>query len=341
MENLMKNYKGNGIPKIDMHVHYLPQAYREALLVRGEKNPDGYPTPEWNPEVHLEVMKHLGISTSMLSMSSPHINFGDKNAAKILARKVNEDGAELVRKYPDQFGLLASLPLPNVEDSIEEIQYAKDVLHADGFALPTNTLGVYLGNPCLDPIFEELNRHKAVVVLHPNKPGRVPENVLEGVPLPILEFLFDTTRTVANMILKGTLKRFPDIKFVIPHAGAFLPIFADRLAAAVKLLPALFGDNTKIEEDGIDVYAALKELYYDVAGVCLPVQLSAILQIADVDHLFYGSDYSYTPEFGCIVLADALDKTNLLTDEQRRAIYLDNALKLFPRLKKVPSGTKG
>lgn len=89
--------------------------------------------------MHLEVMKHLGISTSMLSMSSPHINFGDKNAAKILARKVNEDGAELVRKYPDQFGLPASLPLPNVEDSIEEIQYAKDVLHADAFAIPIFT----------------------------------------------------------------------------------------------------------------------------------------------------------------------------------------------------------
>ena len=330
MESLMKNYKGNSIPKIDMHVHYLPQAYREALLVRGEKNPDGYPTPEWNPETHLEVMEHLGISTSMLSMSVPHINFGDKNAAKILARKVNEAGAELVKKYPDQFGLLASLPLPDIKNSIEEIQYALDVLHADGFALPTNTLGVYLGDPCLDLILEELNSHKAVVVLHPGKPGCVTEHVLEDVPLPILEYFFDTTRAVTNMILKGTLKRFPDIKFVVPHAGAFLSVFADRLATAVKLLPSLFGDYTEIE---IDVYAALKGLYYDVAGVCLPVQLSALLQIAEVDHLFYGSDYSYTPEFGCIALADALDKTNLITEEQRRAIYRDNALKLFPRLK--------
>lgn len=333
MENLIKNYKGNGIPKIDMHVHYLPQAYRKALLARGEKNPDGYPTPEWNPEAHLEAMKHLGISTSMLSISVPHINFGDKNAAKILARKVNEDGAELVKKYPDQFGLLASLPVPDIKDSIEEIQYALGDLHADGFALPTNTLGVYLGAPCLDPILEELNRHKAVVVLHPGKPGCVTEHVLEDVPLPILEYFFDTTRTVANMILKGTLKRFPEIKFVIPHAGAFLSIFADRLAAAVKMLPSLFEGSTEVEVKEINVYAALKGLYYDVAGVCLPVQLSALLQIADIDHLLYGSDYSYTPELGCIALADDLDKTDLLTDEQRYAIYHGNALKLFPRLK--------
>lgn len=91
-----------------------------------------------------------------------------------MAHKVNGEGAEIVRKYPDKFGLLASLPLPNVEDSIEEIKYVLDVLHVDGFTLPTNTLGIYLGNSCLDPVMAELNKRKAVVVLHPNKPSSVP-----------------------------------------------------------------------------------------------------------------------------------------------------------------------
>lgn len=331
MDNSMSATE-NGLPKIDLHAHYLPQAYREALLVRGERNPDGFPTPEWNPKMHLEAMKRLGISVSMLSISSPHIHFGDQNAAKILARKVNEDGAELVRKYPCQFGLLASLPLPDIENTIEEIQYAKAILHADGFTLPTNIHGVYLGNPCLDPIFEELNRHQAVVALHPNKPGSVPEHVVEGLPIPIMEFLFDTTRTVTNMILKGTLKRFPDIKFIIPHAGAFLAILADRLVPALQMIPAAFGENLNKGEDKLDVYAALNQLYYDVAGACLPRQLADLLQIVDVEHLLYGSDYPYTPDFGCLALAAALNKTDLLTDKERHAIFHDNALKLFPRL---------
>ncbi len=333
MENTIKNYKKTGISKIDLHAHYLTEDLKEALLNRGEKNPDGFPTPEWTPEMHLEVMKHLDISTAMLSLSSPHINFGDDKAAKIIARSVNEAGAELAGKYPKQFGLLASLPLPNVENSIEEIQYAMDILHADGFTLPTNTQGVYLGDSCLDPIFEELNKRKAIVVLHPNKPSSVPKNVLEGLPMPMMEFFFDTTRTITNMILKGTIKRFPDIKIIVPHAGAFLPILADRLNSALQMLPALFEDDIKNAKDRIDVYAELKGLYYDVAGVCLPTQLPALLQIADVDHLLYGSDYSYTPEAACKCLADALDKTDLLTDEQRYAIYKLNALKLFPRLK--------
>lgn len=314
--------KENGISKIDLHVHYIPQAYREALLVNyGEKNPDGFPTPEWNPQMHLEFMEKVGITTSMLSVTSPHINFGDDEAAKILARKVNEDGAELVNKYPGRFGLLASLPLPNVEASLEEIRYAMDVLQADGFALPTNSRGVYLGNPSLDAIFEELNRRKAVVVLHPEKPSAVPENVLENLPIPLMEFFFDTTRAVINMIVKGIFKRFSDIKIIVPHAGATLPILADRLQLANKV------------KDGVDVLAVLRRLYYDVAGACLPRQLPALMQLADEGHLLYGSDYPYTPERGCIYLASALDKTDLITDYQRRIIYRDNALKLFPRLK--------
>ncbi|CAB1262001.1 Amidohydrolase [Clostridiaceae bacterium BL-3] len=326
LQVLLGSTKVSNVPKIDVHVHYLPKAYREALLNSGEEKPDGFPTPKWNVDRHLKVMKHLGIATTMLSISSPHVNFGDDEAAKILARKVNEDGAEVVKKYPDKFGLLASLPLPNVKGSIEEIEYALDILHADGFTLPTNTQGIYMGNPCLDPIFEELNRRRVVVVLHPNKPSSVPKGVNEGLPVPAMEFLFDTTRTVINMILKGTLKRYSHIKFVVPHAGAFLTILADRLDPFLEYIPV------EKEKVNIDVYAALKGLYYDVAGFCLPRQLENLLQIVDVSHLLYGSDYPYTPEFGCFALAALLEKTELLTDKQRRAIYYGNALKLFPRL---------
>ena len=177
LQILKGSHKVSNVPKIDMHVHYLPQSYKEALLNSGEEKPDGFPTPEWNSDTHLEIMKRLGIATSMISISSPHINFGDEKAAKKLARIVNEEGAEVVKKYPNKFGLLASLPLPNIEDSVEEIKYAMDVLHVDGFTLPTNTQGVYLGNHSLDPIFDELNKRKAVIVLHPNKPSSVPKDV--------------------------------------------------------------------------------------------------------------------------------------------------------------------
>jgi 6-methylsalicylate decarboxylase len=308
-------------PKIDLHVHYLTDAYREGLIGRGESNPDGFPTPHWDPESHLEAMKNLRITTSMLAISSPHVNFGDETATKLLARKVNDYGAEVVKKYPGKFGLLASLPLPNVKDSIEEIHYACDILNADGFTLPTNTQGIYLGNPSLDPIFEELNKKSAVVVLHPNKPSAVPENVVTGLAIPMMEYFFDTTRTVLNMIFNGITKRFPELKIIIPHAGAVLPIIADRIAPVVLHDPAF----------QVDINDELKKFYYDLGGVRLPRQITRILQLVDTDRLFYGSDYPYTPEFMCQKNADMLDQTDVITQEQREAIYFGNASALFAR----------
>jgi 6-methylsalicylate decarboxylase len=142
-----------------------------------------------------------------------------------------------------------------------------------------------------------------------------------------MEFFFDTTRTVTNMLLKGTFKRFPDIKFVIPHAGAFLSILVDRLAPVMQMMP--------VAGSSPNFYTALKELYFDLAGFCLPRQMAALLQLVDASHLFYGSDYPYTPQLAGASLAGQLDKTNLLTDEQRQAVYFNNAVKLFPRLQKA------
>jgi predicted TIM-barrel fold metal-dependent hydrolase len=180
-----------------------------------------------------------------------------------------------------------------------------------------------LGNSELNPVFKELNRVGAVVVLHPNKPGLVPERVNEDLPIPAMEFLFDTTRTVTNMILKGTFEKYRDIKFVIPHAGAFLTLLADRLALFLEL-------GGKLKRGTIE--KILKGLYYDLAGACLPRPLENLLGLAGHEHLLYGSDTPYTPEPGCVILADALDKTKLLTDEQREDIYCNNANRLFPGL---------
>jgi len=317
----MMNYSD---ARIDLHVHYLPKAYKEAVAMNAGASVDKFPTPEWNAEQHLEDMEILKIATAFLSLSSPHLSFGSEEKAGAIARKSNEEGAELVRRYPERFGLFASLPLPNVQASLEEIEYASTVLKVDGFALPTNARGVYLGDPQLDPILDLLNQYKSVVDIHPNRPSKIPENVNNNMPIPLMEFLFDTTRTITNLIVNGVLTRYPDIKWVVPHAGSFLPLLADRLSAFLQYLP-LQSDAT--------VFAQLNHLYYDVAGFCVPRQLSVLLQITDTSHLLYGSDYPYTPTIGCSILADQLENTELLTAEDRQSIFRKNALNLIPRLK--------
>lgn len=308
--------------KIDLHVHYLTPAYRKALSDAGLDVPDGYPSPQWDAEEHVNMMERQGIGAALLSISSPHVNFGKREKARALARDVNEYGADAVRLRPGRFGLLASLPLPDVEDSIEEIRYALDVLHADGLTLPTNAQGVYLGDPRLDPIFEELNARKAVAVFHPVKPSSVPAGVVEGLPIPFMEFFFDSTRTAMSLMIREIPTRFPEIRFVIPHAGAFLSILADRVNVFFRTMATR----------KVDVYADLKWFYFDLAGPCLPRQLAALIQLVDMERLFYGSDYPYTPEPQVKLLAERLDGTTLFTAEERQKVYSENALRLFPRL---------
>lgn len=317
-----------GVRRIDVHSHYLPERYRQEAIAAGHQKPDGMPgLPKWSIETALTAMDKFGISTSILSVSSPGVHFGQDLAAIKLARAVNEVGAHAVQTHPQRFGLFASLPLPNVDAALKEIEYALDVLKADGIVMESNHHGVYPGDPRLDPVMEELNRRKAVLFLHPTSPDcPCCQETSLGYPRPMMEFMFETSRAVTNMILKGTLEKYPDIRLIIPHAGAMIPILVDRITG---LSPALGLDAPLNTER---VFSLLKRLHYDLAGFPIPRQLGALLQIADEKHIMYGSDWPFTPDPVVAILSKKIDETDLLTDEQRIQILGRNALKLFPRL---------
>jgi predicted TIM-barrel fold metal-dependent hydrolase len=307
--------------KIDVHAHYLPDSYRAALLAAGHDRPDGFPhVPAWSVEEHLGAMDRLGIATSLLSISSPGIFFGDERAARELAREMNEIGRRAVVDHPGRFGLLASLPLPDVDAAIAEIAYCCDHLDVDGFAFLTNVGGTYLGDPSREPIFRELNRRKARVFIHPTSPACW-ERTSFGRPRPLLEFLFDTTRTVVDLVLNGIVARHTDVELIIPHGGATLPMIVDRVSAVSRLLAV---------DPSVDVLRDVARLHYDLAGFPLPRQLDALLTITTLDHLHYGSDYPFTPEFAAAMAAERLAATGeppgSLTDALRT-----NTTRLFHR----------
>ncbi len=322
------------VRRIDVHAHYLPERYRTALRDAGHGKPSGMPgIPEWSVEQALASMDRLSIDAALLSISAPGLHFGDDAAARQLARHVNEEGAEAVHRHPTRFGLFAALPLPDIDGSLKEIEYAFDTLHADGVVLETNHNGVYLGDAKLDPVFAELNRRHATIFIHPTNPhcpccqdpAALPPI---GYPFPMIEFMFETTRAVFHLILSGTLERFPNLKVIVPHAGATVPVLADRV---VGLSPAL---GLKRKLDPTAFYAALRGLYYDLAGFPDSSQLGALLQIADPARIMYGSDWPYTPEPLVAHLSKQLDNSKLITPEWRQAFMRENALRLFPRFKR-------
>lgn len=305
--------------KIDVHAHYMPPAYAQLLKKKNLTKLDGgVSVPAWGEEIQLEIMEQLSISYSFLSISSPHLHMGDRGEAVETARASNEYGKEFKKKYPEKIGIFASLPLPEITESVEEIQYCRDILNLDGFSVFTNSCGMYLGSPALDPVMEELDKAGAVVSIHPTKPSVVPEGISAQLIYPAMEFFFDTTRAIANMVMNGIFKRYPNIKWIVPHAGAFVPILSDRLSAVTKIFGA---------EDP-DAENALAGLYYDLAGFSMPKQLGVLRMITDDTHLLYGSDCTFTPLGTCEKLEK--DMNDCLDEKLKDIIFQKNVRSLFP-----------
>jgi len=301
---------------LDVHAHYLPESYRAACVAAGHAEPDGFPQlPAWSAAEHVTMMDRLGIETSLLSISSPGVSFGDVAAARELAREVNELGRRAVVDHPGRFGLFASLPLPDVDAAIAEIARCHD---AAGFVLLTNVGGTYLGDPAWEPLFGELNRRRARVFIHPTSPACWQRTAL-GRPRPMLEFLFDTTRAVVNLVLNGTIARHPDVELIVPHAGATLPMIVDRVGVFARLLEV---------DPAVDVPRDVARLHYDLAGFPVPRQLDALLTMTTRAHLHYGSDYPFTPEFAVALAADAL----AAAPGSLRTALRTNTERLFPGL---------
>jgi 6-methylsalicylate decarboxylase len=312
-------------PAVDVHAHFLPRSYRAALERAGIEHPDGFPyVPRWSVASALELMDAVGLEAALLSISSPGLSFAEGPARSALARAVNEEGAAAVEQRPRRFGLLASLPLPDVDAALEEIAHASDVLQADGFILMTNSDGVYLGDARLQPVIDELDRRGAVVLLHPTSPPAA-DAVALGLPRPLMEFIFDTTRAVANLILTGTLDRCPRLRIIVPHVGSALPSLADRVSGFAKL-PFM---NRQAAD--ADVNGTLARLYYDLAGTPFPHSLGGLLGIANDEHLLYASDTPFTPAASILRAARAIVDTDLLDAQQKAGLFSGNARALVLR----------
>ena len=223
---------------IDVHSHIITPEFVSALEKESRLLDEGFPLPKWEAEAQLKWMNEAGIQTSVLTLAAPN----PTSAAVI--RETNEAAARLKREHPDRFRFCAALPLPDVEAAIEEARYALDMLGADGIKLATNVQGLYLGAPELDTLFSFLNERKTVVILHPHRPEPVNRQVMEQTPLAMQEYLSETTRAVSNMISRNVLARYPNVKVVVPHCGAYLPLMVPRMKSLTPVMQAnkLVGD---------------------------------------------------------------------------------------------------
>lgn len=323
----MSQSGGCACGRIDVHAHFLPDFYVEALGRAGLRTVDGgMPVPAWSETAALEVMDRQGVATAMISLSSPSTHFLPLAERPRLVRAVNEAGHGLTRAHPGRFGFFATLPLPDIKAALGEIAYAFETLGVDGVILESNIDGEYLGSARFAPIFDELDRRGAVVFLHPTSPACF-DAVGLGRPAPLLEFPLDTTRTVVDLIYNRTLQTHPRIRLIVPHGGAALPTLAARIAAFANL-PFIAPRPVSEEE----AFETLKGLYYDLALSAHPLPFGALRALTPLGHILFGSDWPFTPEAGVARNVRFLAEAEGLGPDDLQAICRDNAEALFPRL---------
>ena len=310
--------------RIDVHHHFIPPNYKTRVgdRIRAQASiGDLKPLFDWTPEAALALMDRYGVATGLVSISTPGIWFGDAAEARAIARDCNEFGAEMMRTYPGRFGLFAAVPLPDQDGSLREIEYALDTLKADGIGIFTSYGDKWPGDPAFAPVFEELNRRKAVVFVHPAAPTCC-RGIMPGVPPAIIEFVFDTTRAITSLLASGTLQRCPDIRFIFCHAGGTAMPIAHRIDAWSERTP-------QVQQQTQGVLAAMKRLHYDIATSANPASLAALRAIVPLSQILFGSDNPFIP---MRVTAEGMDATGF-SDDEARAINRENALRLFPRLR--------
>jgi predicted TIM-barrel fold metal-dependent hydrolase len=308
---------------IDTHHHMLPEFFFEATNEKA--NPVGGLKPQaWSPESSLAFMEEAEIDIAVTSISTPGIQLPDRLANRELARKCNEFAASLVAKYPNRFGALAGVPMPDIDDAIEEIIYALDVLKLDGVVLFTNSQGIYLGDRRMKPLFNELQRRKATVFIHPNASPDPVAHVL-GLTDNLIDFPGDTTRAIAQLHYSGTFAETPDIKYVISHAGGTAPYLAGRFAIVDEM--KIMGDSS-VTGTAADTF---RRLYWDTALAWSDPVLNTLRQIAGVDKVVFGTDFPYLRKDLAVKGKQKIKSNPELSVEEKEQVFGGNALKLFPR----------
>jgi 6-methylsalicylate decarboxylase len=314
-----------GAGVIDTHHHFYPPDYQKAWFdwEDARKIPHFANQVGWTQAKAVEELDKSGVATGVLSIAStPGTWFGLNPAgAERMVRTCNDYGAEMARNYRGRFGLFATLSMLDVDATLREIEYAFDTLNADGVGLQTNYGDKWLGDEFYKPVFEELNRRKAVVYVHPLVADCCGQLNVGAFPA-VIEVPHDTTRAVTSLLLSGTLARLRDIKWLFSHAGGTIPMLAGRIDAFYSQRAHAAGS---FAPDGIE--AEFRRLHYDTANATSAPAMAALMKLVPASQITFGSDYPYFP----LSQIETLRKMGLPLDDLR-AIESGNAARLIPRL---------
>ena len=310
---------------IDIHHHFGPPEWCSFLAARKLLLNvwDG-----WTPARSVGELDKAGVATAMVSITYPGIWLGKDVVpvadTRALARTCNEYGAKMKLDYPGRFGLFAVLPLPDVEGSLREIEYAFDTLKADGVGLLTSYGDKWLGDASFAPVFQELNRRKATVFTHANVPSCCTRGgsgtqryLVPGVNNNVIEYGTDTTRAIMSLVVIHAADLYPDVRFSFSHAGGTMPFLIERILGRTEMasLTDPSRPNARLHQ--------LRQFYYDTANANNIVSMTALKEVVGVSQIMFGTDFPY--EGAVAQQAADLRATGAFNEEELQVVFGDNA----------------
>ena len=311
--------------RIDTHHHPYPPVYIEKTgeVLKHTTHAFYERLKNWRPSQAIEAMDKDGIAVSVLSVSTPSTWLGDAASSRTFSREVNEAAARMQQDYRGRFGHFAALPLPDVEGSLREIEYAFDKLDADGIALTTNYMDKYPGDEAFAPVFDELDRRKAVVYFHPTA-ASFAFNVIPNIPPPTIEFPFDTTRAITSLLFGGTFHRCPNIKWIFSHGGG--SVWSARyIGGEIGRDPKAFASRTQPPR----LLSQLRKFYYDIAASSNFLQMTNLKTLVGLSQVVFGTDHPYAEPIDYMLDLRDLQASGVLTVQERQGIERGNAARLL------------
>lgn len=323
--------QANGPWRIDVHHHFLTKNYMDFMAKHGLSIGFG----KWDLQSDLDDMDAGGTQTAMLSVTNPGFGEGHIDETRAAVRQANEDAAKLRSDHPGRFGNFAAIPLSDTDGSLQEIEYALDMLKAEGIGIFTSYGDKWLGHASFAPIYEELNRRKAVVYVHPAFPtccvkiASETDIINEGATV---EFGTDTTRAIADLVFSGTTIKYPDMRWIFSHAGGTMPFLVERFLTGTtgEIVPG-------VETKGMG-YAApknlpngvlpeLRKMHYDTAQSSNPIAMSALKTLVPISQILFGTDVWYRTT---VETVKNLTGCKVFNAQELQAIGRGNAERLMP-----------
>src|SRR5579862_8720884 len=308
---------------IDVHFHLIPQFYREAVYEAGTGPAIGR-YPDWTPELALELMDKHRIALAMQSLGQPGVGFLPPDKAAAFGRRCNDYAAELIAQHPKRFGCFGLVPIHDSDAAIAEARYCLETLRFEGISLFASYGEKFLGDAAFDPLLHYLDSRRAVVHVHPSLH---PSSRSLDLPWPgfMIEYPFDTTRAAVNLLFSGALERFPDIHFILSHAGGTLPYLAWRLSVAPMI------DKRLRERSRGEIFAGLGKFWYDNALASGAAAMGVLSRIAAPERIVFCIDWLFCNDRVVTEEVADFNAPEFLDPRTVAMIARENALQLFPQ----------